>query len=444
MIQKLAGGLGPLPQAQPVQSRGDCRLPPGPPCVQPGNAEHFCAPADEACLSPTVVAGPDPNSKTKETDLAAVLDTSNLKPDQACQVRSELRAIPSQIWKMLARTGLRIVSLPPGQDLTETSAAKQFSPSDYSQRLEQAGECLQTTVQRLDADNQRQWAGMADSEMQQAFWAIQQGPIIAEEALAGSAGKELGFQPVVLSRPVSLDELQQAVGGEANPNFLTELQQLNGSLLNQEGQFVNSSHRVLLLPYPRCQGQPVPPEHLKYLKSQNDEMLRASMGTNYWQSALVVVHQEFLPDPAPEAGHHRVMLHEVGHAIDHLIDRIEDGQYGQEHRLLVNQLFERDKADAAKGLDRFSSPRAKDNPREYFAEAVESYLTRDRGDGLEPKPHNNHEWLKANNPELYRHVDEIFTRAYADDIKLGPMPERPEYKAPPGLFSHTQKPYLEL
>ncbi len=428
MIQKFAGGLGPQPRP-----RGQTRP-----------AEHFCAPADEACLSPTVVASPEANPRAKEVELAAVLDTSNLKPQQACQLRSELRAIPSQIWKMLARTGLRIVTLPPGQNLTQTSAAQKFSPADYSRRLQQAGDCLQSTVQRLDADNQRQWAGMADAELQKAFWSMQQGPIIAEATLAGPAGKELAFQPVVLSRPVSLDELQQAVGGETNPDFLSELRQLNGDLLSQDGQNFQSSHRILLLPYPRCQGLPIPPAHLEYLKSQNDEMLKASMGTNYWQSALVVVHQQYLPDPAPEAGHHRVMLHEVGHAIDHLIDRIQEGDYGQLHRQLVNRLFQRDQADAAKGLDRFSSPRAKDNVREYFAEAVESYLTRDRGDGLEPKPQNNRDWLKANNPELYSHVEEIFTRAYSDELKLEPLPANPEYKAPPDLFAHIKKPYLEI
>ncbi|MBS2040140.1 hypothetical protein JST97_34455 [bacterium] len=428
MIQKIAGGLGSQPRPR-AESRP---------------AEPFCASLDQACLSSTVVAAPESDFVAKEQHLKSVLDTSNLSQAQANQVLSELRAIPSQIWKMLARTGLRIVSLPPGQDLSHTSAARQFSPADYEQRLKRAGDCLQSTVQRLDTENHQRWERMPDAEMQEGLWAMQQGPIIAEELIAGPAVRQLGFVPAVLSRPVRLEELEEAVGGEHNPEFLKEMKLLNRDLLEQQGDLFSSTHRLLLLPYPRCQGQPVRQDHLKYLKGQNDQMLRASMGTNYWQSALVVVHQEFLPDPAPEAGHHRVMLHEVGHAIDHLVDRIQDGGYGQNHRQLVQRLFQRDTVDAREGQDRFSSPRAKDNPREYFAEAVESYLTRDQADGQESKPNNNHDWLKAHNPELFAHVDEIFKRAYSDDLKLDPMPENPEYKAPPDLLARTRKPYLEL
>ncbi|MFN8607384.1 MAG: hypothetical protein U0931_07625 [Vulcanimicrobiota bacterium] len=428
MIQKLGGGFGPQPRP-----RGETRA-----------ARSFCAGPDQACLSGTVVAPPEVNPAAREHHLNEVLDSSNLSQNEADQIRSELRAIPSQIWKLLAGSGLRIVTLPPGQDLSQTSAISQFSPADYNQRIERAADCLAATVDRLDSENQARWAGMPDAEMQEGFWCIQQGSIIAGELLSLPTLAQTGFLPVVLSRPVSLEDLQQAAGGQSNPDFLSELRRLNRDLLTSDGDLYNSTHRVLLLPYPRCQEQPVQPEHLKYLKSQNDEMLRASMGTNYWQSALVVVHQQFLPDPAPEAGHHRVLLHEVGHAIDHLVDRIQDGDFGRQHRQLVQQLFERDLKDARNHEDRFSSERAKDNPREYFAEAVESYLTRDHGDGQETKPRNHHDWLKANNPELFAHVDEIFRRTYPDTLRLEPMPANPEYKAPPDLLAHTRKPYLEL
>lgn len=416
MIQKVGGGIGPS-----VRNREQSRP-----------AELFSACTDSACLSPTVVSVPEPPpGLLKETQLQRVLDVSNLKPDQACQVLGELRSIPAQMWKMLADSGLRIVSLPPGQDLSETSAVSQFSPQDYSERMQRAHQALRTTIQE-----QESLTDPSDA-LQVAMWQARQGPIVAELVLERAEG----FKPVVLSRPVSGEELMMAAGSEESPEFLEDLRQLNGPYLKQQGDQFESTHKVLLLPYPRRQGRPVPQEHLGYLKSQNSKALLAAMGTNYWQSSLVVVHQEFLPDPAPEAGHHRVMLHEVGHAIDHLIDRIQDDDIGKRHRAAITELFEKDKAA---GIDRFTSPRARDNVREYFAEAVESYLTRDRGDDYEPKPHNNHDWLKANNPELFAHVDEIFTRQYADHLSLEPMPDQPKYKAPDNVLVRFEKPYLEL
>ena len=419
MIQKLGGGVGPR-----VHNREQTGAPQA--------AELFSACSDEACLSPTVVAAPEPLAAAfKEAQLQRVLDINNLQVSQAAQLLSELRAIPGQMWKMLADTGLRIISLAPDQDLSQTSAVQQFSPEDYSQRLQCATQTLSATITDME-----KLTDPAD-ELQSAMWQARQGPLIAE-ALVGKAD---GFKPVVLSRPVSAAELMQAAGSEECPEFLEDLRQLNGPFLKQEGELFESTHKVLLLPYPRRGGAPVPGDHLDYLKSQNSEALRAAMGTNYWQSSLVVVHQDFLPDPAPEAGHHRVLLHEVGHAIDHLIDRIQDDEIGSKHRALVTRLFEKDKAA---GPQSFTSPRAQDNVREYFAEAVESYLTRDRGDGFETKPHNNHDWLKANNPELFAHVEEIFSRDYADHLTFEPMPERPKYKAPESLLAHFQKPYLEL
>ncbi len=416
MIQKLGGGVGPRVRKK-EQSRP---------------AGLFSACSDEACLSPTVVAAPERSPAAfKAAQLQKVLDVSNLRPDQASQLLSELRAIPGQMWKMLADTGLRIVSLPADQDLSQTSAVHQFSPTDYSQRLQRAGLTLSTTITNLE-----KLTDPAD-ELQTAMWQARQGPLIAEALL----GKVEGFKPVVLSRPVSGTELLQAAGSEDSPQFLKDLRQLNGPCLKQDGELFQSTHKVLLLPYPRRDDAPVPGDHLDYLKSQNSAALRAAMGTNYWQSSLVVVHQDFLPDPAPEAGHHRVLLHEVGHAIDHLIDRIQDDDIGKKHRSLVNRLFEKDKAA---GPQSFTSPRAQDNVREYFAEAVESYLTRDRGDGLDTKPHNNHDWLKANNPELFAHVEEIFSRDYADHLTFEPMPQQPHYKAPENLMAQFQKPYLEL
>ena len=86
------------------------------------------------------------------------------------------------------------------------------------------------------------------------MWSVQQGPIIAEALLASPHARALAFKPVVLSRAVSLEDLRQAAGSEDDPQFLQDLRTLNGDFLVEDGPDLNSTHRLLLLPYARCQG----------------------------------------------------------------------------------------------------------------------------------------------------------------------------------------------
>jgi len=58
-----------------------------------------------------------------------------------------------------------------------------------------------------------------------------------------------------------------------------------------------------------------------------------------------------------------------------------------------------------------------DSVREYFAEAIESYLTVSMGDQHEfYKPDDNHFHLKKMNPGLFNYIDKIMKTEFPPDI----------------------------
>jgi hypothetical protein len=381
----------------------------------------------------TVIAVPDSVTiEAKQQLLDSIVEKSGLEAAQRQQVYNELSGIPSQMWRILGQGGLRIVTVSDERDLSQTEAVANFAARDYPDRLQQGQLWLAETIAKNTAE-------IPQTEIQQAMWQRQQGEALAAALLQDPRCEQFGFEIGVAREPIALESLTGP--GDDVQRFATELRTLNGPEVNIEDGIVTARHHVLLLPYPQVDGHPVRPDHLKYMETQDSRMLKAGMGTHYWQSAVVVVHQHFLPDPAPEAGHHRVLVHEVGHAIDHVLERIRNDGFGDQHRATVQRLFEQDSALLASGVQRFSSPRARDNPREYFAEAVEAYLTRTHADAQETKPNNHREWLKQNNRELHDYVEGLFTRTFPPDLELAPLPSRPNYEPPDGLMKSFEKPY---
>jgi hypothetical protein len=89
----------------------------------------------------------------------------------------------------------------------------------------------------------------------------------------------------------------------------------------------------------------------------------------------------------------------------------------------MNDLYARDLRELKSGgPNRFVSPRAMDNVREYFAEAVESYLTVCTGDEHEYyKTANNRDELRRLNPELFSYVESLMNTAFP----AGAQPDLP-------------------
>lgn len=112
----------------------------------------------------------------------------------------------------------------------------------------------------------------------------------------------------------------------------------------------------------------------------------------------ILVRRHLLADPAPGLGHHRVLLHEVGHAVDHLLGERDNAR--SEHLL-------RDYLDALfKHPERFPNAYARETRHEYYAQCFEGWLTRDRGDRHEAFDRGgNRAWLERNNPEMARRIE---------------------------------------
>lgn len=388
---------------------------------------------------------PAPDTVELAEKLAMVaprVDSGSLPAAGRQALLQELSSFPSQVWRVLGESGLKVVSVSADRPLWKSSALANFSITQPESELRSGRALLLQLLADSDAENAAAWANPGEAELQKAMWDRYGGAELAERLTQLPALKDLGFRAAVLQGAVStealLSKVDMAPGADAE-RWLQQLRDLNGPAVQEQGGRWSAPQHVLLLPHPSVDGQSVRADHLAYLKSQDDRQLLAGMGTNYWQSAVVAVHQQFLPDPAPEAGHHRVALHEVGHALDHALERIGTDGLGQHHRQTVDALFAADRA-----AGRFSSTRAADNVREYFAEAVESYLTNDRADAFEPKPDNHHAWLQNHSPELFNYVDDVFRRSYPADLQMAPLPEHPRYEPPRSLLAHHEKAYLEL
>ena len=90
----------------------------------------------------------------------------------------------------------------------------------------------------------------------------------------------------------------------------------------------------------------------------------------------------------------------------------------------MDALFERDleNAKTTQTEEVFTTKRASENVREYFAEAVEAYLTNPNPDGGDIfRADNSAPGLKAKNPELDNYIEKIMTAPFTRDM----APETP-------------------
>ena len=103
--------------------------------------------------------------------------------------------------------------------------------------------------------------------------------------------------------------------------------------------------------------------------------------------------------------------------------------FGAAHRQTVDSLYEADLAKLAalgEGTETekvFTSDRADDDVREYFAEAVEAYLTPANDNGGDFfRAGNSKEGLLEKNPALFQYVETIMTSEFPADARPDPIP----------------------
>jgi hypothetical protein len=353
-----------------------------------------------------------------------------LDPKVKATIIRDLSAFPLPVLRLLKNDQLDIVVVKEGQSLADTSFLTVIKPEEY-QTLAEKGKVVFADVVKIEAANTEK---EIEEEKKKGnddpfhigmihYWASER----IEETLSKELIKEnLGFTVINTREPVNLKEFAEKhnVDEENYEDWEKTLRMINGDQIEIKNGMIETKNGVFLSPYTYYKGKPVSETTLKSLKGYDSKNIKDALGIHNWESRLVLLHEEYAGDPAKEVGHYRIVLHECGHALDHCIERIAGKE--EEHRKFVDSLYQKDKDELKKsGKNNFISPRAMDSVREYFAEAVESYLTVVMGDSQDYyKPDDNHNQLKKLNPELFAYIDTIMKTDFpADLIPAAPVKE---------------------
>lgn len=376
-----------------------------------------------------------PGAKKDEAKKLAesLICEGGLRPDVKETIIRDLTAFPLPILRLFKNDKLDIVVVKEGQSMADTSFLTVIKPEEYS-ALSEKGKVIFDDVVKKEAENtakeiEEEKKKGNDDEFHIAMINHWEGDRIADSLSAKLINGNLGFTPVKTSDPVSLKVLAEKnmVSEEDYPEWEKTLKLINGDHIEIKDGMINPKHRVFVSPYTYYKGQPVSETTLKCLQHYDSKEVKSALGIHLWQDRLVILHEDYAADPGLEVGHYRIILHECGHAMDHAIERIP-GELGENHRKTIDALFKKDMENFKKnGKNNFISPRAMDNVREYFAEAVESYLTVIMGDKLEYyKPDDNNFQLKKLNPELYDYIDKIMRTDFPPDLTPVPPEKDPE------------------
>ncbi|MBS2040020.1 hypothetical protein JST97_33850 [bacterium] len=209
--------------------------------------------------------------------------------------------------------------------------------------------------------------------------------------------------------PVDLDQLasQRNVSPQYRQAWKDELLSLNAPWGSLGPEGFNSSHGIFLLP-------PVPTAHGRLADrdyqnavSTTAQSVAEALGLNRGAEQRVLLHSRYLDDNAPEIGGYRVAIHELGHALDYALEGLPDSTgYGRHHKEAVLACFEEAKS--------YTSDRADDNVREFFAESVEAYLTQPSA-GFDFRVENHREALRQRNPRMAAYLEHLFQSVPGQD-----------------------------
>ncbi|MGE0494719.1 MAG: hypothetical protein AB7S38_36250 [Vulcanimicrobiota bacterium] len=331
---------------------------------------------------------------TRGRELAqSLLIESGLATEAKAQLIEDLAAVPEPWLERLSQADVDVVVLASEQTLADTGMLLKYEPEELRAGVEKARPLIRQAIEQAAPDLETADPGYA---AYLRHWAARE---MAENLSGSLVGAGLGFLVRQTSDPVSWQFLAEEAGveGEERDRFEQLTRELNGDLVKFEGDQLQPEWGVVLVPYHLRQGQRVSPVNKASLETQKGFELFASKGAHIWENKLIMLHDSVVADPSLTAGNHRVALHEIGHAIDHLAEELYPA-----HRPTMDALYQADLKNS-----NFLTSRAADNPGEYLAEAVEAYLTQP-GQGY--KAENHHDALKQHNPELFAYVDELLRR----------------------------------
>lgn len=361
---------------------------------------------------PASVAGQGEQQKA----LAQLVIAPALDPLTRQVLMSDLGQFPTPWLKFLGDYGVKVVAMQDGQNLTDTAVMAKYAIADMPAAMHEA----QASLYPILANNSAPEGEMASYYRGQLEEAAQ------EKLQDGPFRLAVHNEPFDLNEIAARRDVPAERVGEWKQLFEAANEPWAGAL--PDGRWTSSHGLVLFPPVPTEYGA-VPEQKFQAAHATTGEHVAASLGLNQGAEQLVLLHERYLPMGAPEIGDYRVAIHEVGHALDYALEGLpaETG-FGPNHKAHLKDLFEHDKQRAAAGEKAFTSDRASDNVREYFAEGVEAYLTTPSSNDF--RPDNHREALRERNPGLYALVDGIFTsQPGAEWVSQPPKPQG----LPPGF-----------
>lgn len=360
-----------------------------------------------------------PTYRKGSADSAAV---QSLVPGDHPQTEQDLALFPQPVLDMLGRYGTRVAILKDGQTLADSEALRTLSDNEVAEEARKTNQLVSQGVEEAFRN------GLTSYDQLEA----------AGDAITRNL-RDQGidnFLATALS-PFPLDALAEAreIPADKVSDWKAAFTLLNVGLITTSDQGVKANSGLIVLPHTYHNGQAVPELRLRSAGEITASFVEGSLGLNRSDDRLVLLHDKFLASPTSELGNYRLAVHEMGHALDHVLEDLANFPgFGALHRQTVDELFAKDQARVAGGASAdsvFTSDRADDDVREYFAEAVEAYLTPEKADGNDTfRANNSKEGLAARNPELYDYIEKIMTTDFGPNATAAP-PKRSF--APPGF-----------
>jgi hypothetical protein len=352
-------------------------------------------------------------------DSAAVLA---LVPGDYRQTEEDLAAFSQPVLDMLSRYGTRVAILDDGQTLADTPGLRTMNETEVATEAKAVNALLSSSLAKANAG---------------AVSSYEQLESLAEDLTRQLRNEGSDHTLGIALSPFSLDDLAKARGipAEKVEAWQTAFARLNAGLVDGSGDGMKARYGLVVLPHTYHQGMAVPENRLRNAREVSSDFVKGALGLNRSDERMVLLHQSFLASPSAELGNYRLVLHEVGHALDHALENLVNFPgFGPLHRQTVDALFAADQAKVAAGVPAdkvFTSDRADDDVREYFAEAVEAYLTPESSNGHDTfRAGNSSEGLARKNPALFAYIEKVMTTEFGD----GATPKLPKRTfAPPGF-----------
>ncbi len=336
-----------------------------------------------------------------------------LVPGDFPQTEQDLASFPQPVLDMLSRYGTQVAVLGDGQTMLDSPALRTLTPEEASQEGQRTSALVNEGVKEAFANGVETYEQLESAAN-----------TITRDLRKAHIDNHLG----IALNPFPLEGLAEArnIPAENLADWKLAFNSLNEGLISTEDGQTRANFGVLVLPHTYHNGAIIPESRLRNAPDVTAEYVKGSLGLNRAEERMVLLHEEFLPLPNAELGNYRLSIHEVGHALDYALENLQESiGFGPAHRQTVDALFEADQKRMADGQPLesvFTSDRADDNVREYFAEAVEAYLTPARADGNDTfRAANSKEGLAARNPELFGYVDKVMRTEFPESA----MPEMP-------------------